>query len=127
MPFWQDVTATSATGTVTSGSVSINVPGQVRTVLNATLQNLSGSAISNISIGTGNHILYFTGLSLADTSTLTISHGTDGLLRAHIGSTSVYSKISGADDLWADPGTTSVLVDADGSVKATIEAVGRYV
>ena len=127
VPFWTDTTAESVKKKITKGDIKITVPGQVQTVLNATLQNVSGQTISDISIKTGKNTLTFKGINLGGSATLTISHGNDGLLRAKVGSTSVYNKITGGEDLYVMPGENTVTIESKRAVQATIEAVGRYV
>ena len=127
VPFWTDTTPESVTKQVSNGSISIDVPGQVQTVLNATLQNVCGQTISDISIKVGKNTLKFAGINLGGTATLTISHGHDGLLRAKVGDTSVYNKITGGEDLYADPGVNTVTIESKRALKVTIEATGRYV
>lgn len=127
VPFWQDATATTVTETLSSGTVSINVGGNVESVLNATFENTSGSTISEFSISAGGNTLSLNGLSLANGATLTITHGTDGLLRILAGSASVMDKRSGSDDLYVKPGLRSVTVSAGGEGELTVSCYGRYV
>lgn len=123
IPFWQDDTATSVTGT--SGNLIITVPGNVKTVMDISFTNTSGSSISDINFSTGGNIITLTGISLANNGTVTISHGNDGLLRIYKGSTSIYEKYTGADDLYVNPGSNLVTVDKTGSMTAS--CYGRYV
>lgn len=126
VPFWTGNTPETATKKLTSGTIDIHVPGNVQTVLNATLQNVSGQTISDISIKAGKNTLKFTGVNLGGNAALAITHGGDGLLRAKVGSTSVYNKITGGDDLYVDPGDVTVTIDSKRAVEATITAYGRY-
>lgn len=127
VPFWQDAEATTVTETLTDGSVSINVGGNVESVLDATFKNTSGSAIDTFTISAGGNTLSLSGLGLANGDTLTIEHGTDGLLRIHTGNASVLDKRSGSDDLYVTPGTKTVTVTAGGAGILTVSSIGRYV
>ena len=127
VPFWQDEEAQKAVKQLSNGTMNVHVNGPERTVLNASLKNVSGQSIKDISIGCGKHTLKFSGINRGASATLVISHGTDGLLRANVGSTSVYSKITGADDLYADPGDRTVSITATRALEVTVESYGRYV
>ena len=127
VPFWTDEVPTSSTFEGTNGSAEILVNGNVQTVLDVTISNTSGQNIQDVSITVSGKKMTFTGVNLSANQQLVISHGTDGLLRAKVGSTSVYSKITGADDLYAEPGNVSVTVKATRAVSAKISAYGRYV
>ena len=128
VPFWQDAEATTVTGTLASGNVSLFVHGNVESVLDVTFENTSGGVIDNFSISVSSSTLNLTGINLANGSTLTITHGTDGILRIRKGvSTSLLDKRSGSDDLYAKPGTRSVAVVADGEGVLTVSNYGRYV
>ena len=127
VPFWTDTTAESVKKKITKGDMKINVPGQVQTVLNATLENVSGKTISDISIKVGKNTLNFNKINLGGSAKLTISHGNDGILRAKVGSTSVYNKITGGEDLYVMPGENTVTIESKRALQVTLEAVGRYV
>ena len=128
VPFWQDATATTVTETVsTSGSLSLTVPGNVKTVMDFSFKNTSGSNVSDLSVTAGGNTIQLSGISLANNATVSITHGTDGLLRILKGSTSVYDKYTGADDLVVSPGSNTVSITASGGGQATATVYGRYV
>lgn len=127
VPFWQDGTATTATAaSISTGSMTINVPGELETQIDATLKNISGGQIEAITIAIDGHALIFTAMTLANGSTLVISHGTDGLLRATVGGATVYGKLTGSDDLVSGTGTKTITITCAGALEATVSCYGRY-
>ena len=128
VPFWQDTEPeTVVTDTISKGNVSIAVPGHVNTVLDATFQNKRGKTINKLAITADGNKFTFTDLGLGGSDTLTISHGTNGILQIKIGSTSILAKRTGADDLILRPGNRTVTIDAERAGKLTLMAAGRYV
>ena len=127
VPFWQGDTPTTETLTgITTSSASITVPGQAQTVLDVSFKNTSGSSMDTLSVSAGGNTISLSGLGLASGSTVEISHGTDGLLRIMKGSTSVYDKYTGSDDLYVNPGACTVSITAGKTGNATISVTGRY-
>lgn len=129
VPFWQDVFPSSISQTSYSGgTISLPIPGAFRTVLDIEFKNTSGSTLDVFSVATGGYTIGLSGLSCANNSTLKITHGTDGLLKILVGTTSKYDKrtAASADDLYVDPGTASVTVTTERSGNLTISAYGRY-
>ena len=129
VPFWQDVFPSSISQTSYSGgTLSLPIPGAFRTVLDIEFKNTSGSTLNSFSVTTGGYTIGLTGLSCANNSTLKITHGTDGLLKILVGTTSKYDKrtAASADDLYVDPGTASVTITTERSGNLTISAYGRY-
>ena len=128
IPFWQDELPSQATsGTAASGRVYIPVAGTVQTVLNVDVRNRSGMTINNLWVQANGNRITLSNLGLGGSSTLTIDHTASGLLRVRIGSTSVYGKYTGADDLTVTPGTVAVDFAADRAVTVTAQAYGRWV
>lgn len=128
VPFWQDeLPANAVSNTAASGRVWIQVGGNMPTVLDATFQNRSGMTINNLWVQAAGRRITLANLGLGGSSTLTISHGTDGLLQIKIGSTSVYSKYTGADDLIVNPGNVAVDYSADRAGTLTVQSYGRWV
>ena len=128
VPFWQDETPLKAvSGTNASGSLTVEVGGNTESVLDATFENKSGMTINNFWIQANGNRITLSGLGLGGSQTLSISHGTDGLLRIRKGSTDVYSKYTGADDLYVNPGSIAVTFQADRAGILTVQSVGRYV
>lgn len=127
VPFWQDDTATTVNvASISTGDVSITVPGEVETVLDAELKNISGSQITDITIAIDGHSLVFSGMTLANGSTLKIEHGTDGLLRATVGGVSAYQRLTGSNDLFTRPGSRTISVTCAGALEMKAEVYGRY-
>lgn len=128
VPFWQDETpAKAVSGTQASGSLQIAVGGNEESVLDATFRNMSGMEINNFWIQANGNRITLSGLGLGGSQTLNIHHGTDGLLRILKGSTDVYEKYTGADDLYVKPGATAVTFQADRAGILTVQNYGRYV
>ena len=128
VPFWQDeLPAQVASGTAASGRVWIQVGGNMPTVLDATFQNRSGMTINNFWVQANGQRITLSSLGLGGSATLTISHGTDGLLKIRIGSTSVYQKYTGADDLIVSPGSVAVDFGADRAGQLIVQSYGRWV
>ena len=127
VPFWQDDTATTVTAaSISTGSMTLQVPGEIETQIDATLKNISGGQIAAITIAIDGHQLVFTAMTLANGSTLVISHGTDGLLRATVGGATVYGKLTGSDDLVSGTGTKTITITCSGALEATVSCYGRY-
>ena len=127
VPFWQDAEPESVVvNTITKGSVSISVPGHTDTQLDAVFQNKSGKTINKFAITADGHKFTFENLGLGGSDALTISHGTDGILRIRNGDTSILAKRQGADDLIMRPGNRTVTIEAERAGKLTLTAPGRY-
>lgn len=128
VPFWQDESpVTVSGGTAASGSFSVPVSGNTESVLDAVFENKSGMTIQNFQVTANGNRIQLTNLNLGGSASLSISHGTDGLLRIMIGRTSVYAKYTGADDLYVNPGDTMVSYTADRAGVLTVQNYGRYV
>lgn len=128
VPFWQDaLPAQVSSGTAASGSVTVQVGGNVQSVLDVTFQNRSGMTINSFWVQANGNRITLSSLGLGGSSALTINHGTDGLLRIKIGSTSVYQKYTGADDLFVNPGNVGVTFAADRAGTLTVQSYGRWV
>ena len=127
VPFWQDaLPAQVSSGTAASGSVTVQVGGNVQSVLDVTFQNRSGMTINSFWVQANGNRITLSSLGLGGSSALTINHGTDGLLRIKIGSTSVYQKYTGADDLFVNPGNVGVTFAADRAGTLTVQSYGRW-
>ena len=128
VPFWQDENVQSAKSAVTSGGrVTVNVAGNTTSTLDVTFENRSGKTIDNFWVQAEGRRITLSGLNLGGSGTLSITHGTDGLMKIRIGSTSVYSKYTGADDLYVNPGDTPVDFDADRAGILTVTSCGRWI
>ena len=128
VPFWQDAEEDEETvASISSGDVTVSVGGTAETPLDIYFENTSGSSCANISFSINGNTLAFNGINLANGATLAITHGTDGLMKAKVGSSSVYGVMTGGDDLWAKPGSNTLAVSASGAGELTITSRGRYV
>ena len=127
VPFWQDEIPNQAGADLSSGGrLYVTVGGNVESVLDVTFQNRSGMVIQNFQISTPVSSIVLTDISLGGSETLTISHGTDGLLRIRAGSRSVYEKYTGTDDLFVNPGVVTVDWSATRAGRITVQSYGRY-
>lgn len=126
VPFWQDEVPASATADLVAGEIALEVPGMAQTVLDVTFQNISGMPIKNIEVSAAGNTITLNNVNLQANQALTISHGTDGLLRITAGDESVYSLYTGSDDLYVDPGPVTVQVNATRAGRVTVSATGRY-
>lgn len=130
VPFWQDeIPAEVSKTSYSGGTFNIYVPGAFRTVADVEFTNTSGSTLDTFSIGVGGNTISLSSLGIANNGKLTITHGTDGLLKILAGSTSAYSKRSAgsADDLYCEPGTASVSVTTQRSGNLKVSVCGRYI
>lgn len=129
VPFWQDVFPPVISKTSYSGgTISMMIPGAFRTVLDVEFKNTSGSTLDTFSVAVGGYTVGLAGLGCANNSTLKITHGTDGLLKVLVGTTSKYDKrtAASADDLYVDPGVASVTITTERSGNLKLSACGRY-
>ena len=131
VPYWEDrKTTTAASKTASTGSFSLEVPGNVQTVAGLKIENMSGKTINKITVSVDGNSMEFTGLNMAGDAVMTIDHvqKSEGLFyfRARIGSTSVLAKRTGANDFFARPGTRTVEFTADRAVRVTASVRGRY-
>lgn len=125
VPFWQDDTATTSTGS------SINVPGMVQTVCDVEVENSGSSTIDSLTVTVGNSTMTFSSLGLAASEVLKIGHTENGLLTIRIYETAytyrdAMAKRTGtsADDLYVNPGSNSITVSAGSK---SVSCFGRYV
>lgn len=128
VPFWQNEALTTVTGkTAASGTLEMAVEGNVTTVLSATFENKSGKEISHFEIEAGGNKIELNNLGLGGNESLVIRHGYDGILRITAGGRNVYSKYTGDDDLYIEPGAVSVKYSATRAGILTAQAYGRWV
>ena len=131
VPYWQQAGAISAsTGNGNSGSGAIQVAGSAETVADATLQNLSGATINTASITIGGNTMSFEDLGLGNGQSLVIDHIiANGIpvIRIRIGSSSVLSKRTGADDFNLQPGANGFSFSAQRACRMTVSCRGRFV
>lgn len=127
IPFWQDeLPAQAAGGIASSGRVWVPVGGNMKSVMDISFRNRSGMTINNFQVSAGGNTIRLSSLGLGGSSTLKISHGTDGLLRITADGVSVYSKYRGSDDLYVEPGNVAVDFAADRAGVLTAQCYGRW-
>lgn len=129
IPFWQQETPESLViGTAMNVTRYLTVPGNVRTVVDMDFTNVSGMTISSLRIAAQSSVIQLAGFSLANGQTLSINHGTDGLLRITANGASIMNcRAEGSsDDLYVDPGSRQVQITAQRSGRITLSATGRY-
>ena len=128
VPFWQDeLPAQAVSGTTASGRIWLAAGGNIGSVLDVSFRNMSGMTINNFWVQANGNRITLSSLGLGGSSTLAISHGTDGLLRITAGGSSVYNRYSGADDLYVNPGSVAVDFAADRAGILTVQDYGRWV
>lgn len=130
VPFWQAETpSVLEIPGVQIGSAAFEVGGSIPTVADVTAKNISGQTIDRISITVGGNVFTFDKLGLAGNETLSINHGTDGLLQIRAGTRNAFSLRTpeSADDLVCGPGLTRVSVNSQRAVQIRVTATGRYV
>ena len=127
VPFWETETPAAVTrSSITSGSVQIDVGGTAPGVLDLEFRNISGKTIDDFAVTAGNRTMTLSGVGITASETLVISHGTDGILRITSGSRNVYGKMTGADDLYVNPGTVNVSVSATRAGALTVSNRARW-
>lgn len=129
VPFWQDeLPAQAVSATAASGRVWITPGGNTESVLDVSFRNMSGMTINNFWVQTGGRRITLASLGLGGNQTLTINHSAEGLLQIRIGSTSVYSKYRGADDLIVQAGEAAAVdYSADRAGILTVQNYGRWI
>lgn len=128
VPFWQDSTANKVTSkTNKSGSLTLTVNGNVESPLDLTFENKSGQKIDKFSVTSGGQTIALTSLGLGGSSTLKISHGTNGLLKITADGSSVYNKYSGDDDILLKPGENTINFSASRAGILTATNNGRWI
>ena len=127
VPFWQQAEPVVVKkANITKGSVVIDVGGTAESVLDITFKNISGKEITNFKVTADGKALTLNGVKLGGTETLTINHGTDGLLRIKAGSRNVYGIYTGDDDLTVKPGKRTVTIEATRAGELTVTSYGRF-
>lgn len=127
IPFWQEEAPSTVERDVYSGgTVIVPVNGNVDTVLDVSFLNQSGVTIPSFAVTANGQTLQLTGIALAANETLIIGHDKTGLLYVTAGGRSVYSCLSGDDDLTVSPGTVSVRIMVPRAGHLTVSSYGRY-
>ena len=131
VPYWEDTNATSVTSAVaSSGSMNIIVPGSAETIANATIQNMSGMMITNVSLSIGGKAMSFSGSNLLPGGySITIDHPQSEKMiyfRARNNAGSIMANRNGADDFNVQPGARGISFSANRAVRVTVSLKGRY-
>lgn len=127
VPFWQDDEPVEVTEEdISTGDVWIDIPGNVKTVLDVSFENTGSGTIENFEVTADGNTLTLNGVNLGAGQTLQIDHTEDGRLRVRKGSTSVYNLMTGSDDLHVAPKYLKVSVNASGEGDLTLSCNGRY-
>lgn len=132
VPYWADREAAIISSAVeSSGTMTLDAPGNTESVADVTVENKSGKEIKNLKVKVGSKEFTFESLGLGGSDKLIIDHvqKTDKFyLRARIGSTSVLAKrtAGSADDFTVKPGENVITFTADRAVRVTVSVRGRY-
>lgn len=128
VPFWQNQAAvTVVKNSIRKGSITIDVGGTAPSVLDLTFENISGQTIANVIINVGNNpAAALTGVNMAASETLSFKHNRQDILSITSGSRNVYGLLTGADDLYTNPGKVTVAIDASRTGKLTVTNYARW-
>ena len=129
VPFWESETAaTSVLASTASGTASIEVGGTAPGVLDMSLRNMSGATINNVTIWLNGKNMALTGVNLASSEVLTVTHPHEsgGLLRIYAGSRNVYAIRTGIDDLTVKPGNNLFGLTATRAGQLTATSYARW-
>lgn len=135
IPCWQTESYVSiASGTTTSGTVTVPVPGNMMTVGDVTIRNVSGAEINTVTVQFGSSRMSFSSLGMAAGESLVIDHSEDGLLRIRLRTAggsyrSAMAKrgAESADDLYINPGNQSAVFTAQRACIMTASCRGRFI
>lgn len=131
VPYWEQASPTTGTtGIGTGGSAAIPAEGSAQTVADVTIANMSGAAISTVSVTVGGQNMSFTDLGLGGGEKLVIDHDGQGYLRIRIQGTggwrSAMARRTGADDFFVAPGSVQAAFSAQRACQMTVSIRGRY-
>ena len=133
VPYWQQVTPVTASGSGTTVTKSVTVAGSEKTVVDVTYKNNASSSCATFKVTAGGSVIELSSLGLAAGETLSIDHDDDGRLRIRIKNSSdewrsALDKRTAAssDDLWVNPGTVQVKTVAQRTGAVTVSCAGRY-
>lgn len=133
VPYWQESTGVSGSNSsASSGSLSLTVGGNTRTVAEITFKNTSGSDCDTFTVSTGDSSISFTSLGLKQNEILSIDH-VGKLIRIRIKNTSgTYRSAMGkrtaasSDDLYIKPGSKTVTYSAQRAGNFAVTIKGRF-
>ena len=136
VPFWQSTVVEKEFRGTTVGGITMDVPGNVESVLNATVTNNSGKAISYLKFevkqsGKTLSNLQLDDIALPANGKVEIAH-TNGILTikkiSGNSSESIMNRMNAAssDDLFIRPGTISITFSAERAVIVGFSLRGRY-
>lgn len=136
IPYWQQQYAAMIRQTIDNGSVTLGVSGSARSVMDAEFKNTSNASCGSFKLTWQGRKIQLDNLGLGVNETLVIDHDDNGkrcLLRIRIRNTSgVYRSAmscrttDSADDLWVDPGSVAIGVNASKSGLLILSCAGRY-
>ena len=131
VPYWEDAApATATSGTGSSGSMQITVPGSAETVADVIVANKSGAAIAKVELTIGGKYMKFeTGTILASGQSLVIDHPqtvNQIYFRATVNGSSVMRYRTGANDFTVQPGNVGISFSASRAVQVTVNVKGRH-
>lgn len=132
-PFWENTTPdTAESKTAASGSVNLEVSGNMENVLTLDIENKSGSTINKITVSANGYKFEFKDLAMAANEHLVIDHTSKQVLRIRLKSASgsyrsamVKRTETSDDELRVSPGTVTVSYTADRAVMLTAKCWGR--
>ena len=133
-PFWENATPdTAESKTASSGSVNLDVSGNMENVLTLDVANKSGATINKMTISANGYKFEFTELGMTANEHLVIDHTSKQVQRIRIKSASgtyrsamVRRTDKSDDELRVSPGTVTVSYTADRAVVLTAKCWGRF-
>lgn len=126
-PFWEDEIPARWSGTGTTGSGALILPGTTEGRAEATVTP-TGGALSSVALSVGGSTFELTGMSVAQGTPLRIAYDAEGVLTMTAGGVSVLSArtAGSSDDLSAAPGRVPVSFEASTACAVVIEMRGRW-
>lgn len=122
-PYWQE--ETEDTLTLSSGSSSLYVHGNVETVLDAEVT--ASASLTTMTLTANGNAITLAGLTVLSGGKVTLSHDANGFLKIYHGSTSILDKRTGVDELVVTGGEQNTLAfSTDGTASCIYKARGRW-
>lgn len=127
VPYWEDITATTASASGESGTCALVVPGSALTPVDLTVKP-TGGKLTSFSATLGAQHIDLSGLNVPQNGTLTFWHDFRDDMLITYGAVSLLSKRSAAssDDLLAAPGARSLTFEANTACSVTLSVRGRW-
>lgn len=128
LPFWENNDTTTKTiSESTSGTTSVNVPGSVDGAFFEVTATPASGTLTTLSLTANGRTMSFSGLSIAAGNSLTITYDPLMVQSIGSGATSLLNKRTGVDDLIAFCGNNSLGMTADVSTSVTFSVRGLYI